>query len=132
MFHISVTDSEIAHKSSKVLQKQLCLFTLLQIRHRYDFKKGCAGSIEIKKQHISGMHHFPHILFEMHFTDRYPFFSLPQLNVHVTGCPDRRSEFFIEGTLPEAICPAGHVAGARDDIPRATRRQFFEWLRRHL
>ena len=51
------------------------------------------------------------------------------------GCPDRRAEYFIQGTLPEEVCPAGSIASRRapggDDDP-GVRLRFFEWLRRNL
>jgi penicillin-binding protein 1B len=50
----------------------------------------------------------------------------------LAGCPERRREFFLEGTLPDQVCPPGAVAGRGDRGFRATRRQFFEWLRRQL
>jgi penicillin-binding protein 1B len=48
------------------------------------------------------------------------------------GCPDRRRELFIEGTLPEQVCPSGAVTGSEQDGFRKTQERFFEWLRRHL
>jgi penicillin-binding protein 1B len=51
------------------------------------------------------------------------------------GCPERRPEFFLAGTLPEATCPAGELADGRDRSgadAEPTRRRFFEWLRRQL
>ena len=46
----------------------------------------------------------------------------------LTGCPEHRPEYFLEGTKPSEVCPVGHVAGAHpesaDDRP-----SFFEWLR---
>jgi membrane carboxypeptidase/penicillin-binding protein len=50
----------------------------------------------------------------------------------VWGCPDRRREIFIEGTLPTEVCPAGAVAGSREPGLERTRRMFFDWLRKHL
>jgi penicillin-binding protein 1B len=50
----------------------------------------------------------------------------------LAGCPERRSELFLAGTLPDEVCPLGAVAGERDRGFQATRRQFFDWLRRHL
>ena len=50
----------------------------------------------------------------------------------LAGCPERRPEFFLEGTLPKQTCPAGKVAGAREDESPAIRRRFFEWLRRQI
>jgi penicillin-binding protein 1B len=54
------------------------------------------------------------------------------------GCPSRRSEYFLAGTLPVVSCPAGRVAdrggegepGAPEDP--SVERSFFEWLRRQL
>jgi len=48
------------------------------------------------------------------------------------GCPDRKRELFIEGTLPEATCPSGAVAGSDQDGFQRTQERFFEWLRKHL
>jgi penicillin-binding protein 1B len=48
------------------------------------------------------------------------------------GCPERRIEFFLAGTLPDGVCPPGAVAREGDRGFRATRRQFFDWLRRNL
>ena len=48
------------------------------------------------------------------------------------GCPDRRRELFLEGTLPEEVCPGGAVAGSEEDGRQRTQERFFEWLRRHL
>jgi penicillin-binding protein 1B len=48
------------------------------------------------------------------------------------GCPDRRRELFLEGTLPEEVCPSGAVAGSEEDGFRRTQERFFEWLRKHL
>ena len=48
------------------------------------------------------------------------------------GCPDRRRELFLEGTLPEEVCPSGAVAGSDEDGFQRTQERFFEWLRRHL
>ena len=48
------------------------------------------------------------------------------------GCPDRRRELFLEGTLPEEVCPGGAVAGSEEDGHQRTQERFFEWLRRHL
>ena len=51
----------------------------------------------------------------------------------VSGCPERRPEFFLEGTTPDTVCPAGHIAGPTggDDTP-GVRRRFFDWLRRQM
>ncbi|MFB3117620.1 MAG: PBP1A family penicillin-binding protein [Myxococcota bacterium] len=48
------------------------------------------------------------------------------------GCPDRRRELFLEGTLPEEVCPSGAVARSDEDGFQRTQERFFEWLRRHL
>ncbi|TFG97653.1 MAG: PBP1A family penicillin-binding protein [Myxococcales bacterium] len=50
------------------------------------------------------------------------------------GCPERRSEYFLAGTLPVATCPAGGVAGRRRDRneEESVERGFLEWLRRQL
>jgi penicillin-binding protein 1B len=48
------------------------------------------------------------------------------------GCPDRRRELFIEGTLPEEACPSGATKGSEDDGAQRTREGFLEWLRKHL
>jgi len=53
------------------------------------------------------------------------------------GCPERRSEFFLAGTLPTATCPTGGIVGRRDERPErgeeeVVERGFLEWLRRHL
>ncbi len=53
------------------------------------------------------------------------------------GCPERRPEYFLAGTLPDEICPGGRVARRRDPLDAGedspeVRRRFFEWLRRRL
>lgn len=48
------------------------------------------------------------------------------------GCPDRRPEFFLEGTVPTQTCPAGAVVEANGDDSPGTRRRFFDWLRKQL
>jgi len=48
------------------------------------------------------------------------------------GCPDRRREIFLEGTLPSEVCPRGSMAGGREPPLERTTRRFFEWLREHL
>jgi penicillin-binding protein 1B len=48
------------------------------------------------------------------------------------GCPDRRRELFLVGTLPEEVCPSGAVAGSDEGGFQRTQERFFEWLRRHL
>jgi len=46
------------------------------------------------------------------------------------GCPDRRPEFFLAGTAPDDVCPAGADRRRRDRDE--SERGFFKWLRRHL
>jgi len=51
------------------------------------------------------------------------------------GCPSRRTEFFLAGTLPVVSCPPGLVGRAeerREEEDASVERGFFEWLRRHL
>jgi len=48
------------------------------------------------------------------------------------GCPDRRRELFLEGTLPEEVCPSGAAKGPEEDGFQRTQERFFEWLRKHL
>jgi penicillin-binding protein 1B len=48
------------------------------------------------------------------------------------GCPDRRAEYFLAGTAPDDVCPAGAVRPQRDRDKRDGDRGFFEWLRRYL
>jgi membrane carboxypeptidase/penicillin-binding protein len=50
------------------------------------------------------------------------------------GCPERRSEYFLAGTLPVLTCPAGGVAGTRREPAEReeVERGFLEWLRRQL
>jgi len=50
----------------------------------------------------------------------------------LAGCPERRPEFFLEGTLPEVVCPGGGVVGRPGDESPRIRRRFFDWLRRQL
>jgi penicillin-binding protein 1B len=50
--------------------------------------------------------------------------------VALFGCPERRPEFFLAGTVPDEFCPSG--AGRRRRGRRGVERGFFEWLRRHL
>jgi hypothetical protein len=50
----------------------------------------------------------------------------------LSGCPERRPEYFLEGTLPERVCPAGAIAEAEGDESPEVRRRFFRWLRRQL
>ena len=48
------------------------------------------------------------------------------------GCPERRVEYFLAGTLPSAVCPSERVADEGEGRSRATRRDFFDWLRKRL
>ena len=48
------------------------------------------------------------------------------------GCPDRRRELFLEGTLPEQVCPSGALTESDQDGFQQTQERFFDWLRRHL
>jgi penicillin-binding protein 1B len=53
------------------------------------------------------------------------------------GCPGRRTEYFLAGTLPTATCPGGGVVGRIEERPRppegeAVERGFLDWLRRQL
>lgn len=52
----------------------------------------------------------------------------------LAGCPERRAEFFLAGTLPQTTCPAGArgVADAQGDDAPGVRNRFFEWLRRQM
>ena len=50
----------------------------------------------------------------------------------VWGCPGRKRELFLEGTVPREVCPSGAVAGSGEDGFKRTRRLFVDWLRRHL
>jgi len=45
----------------------------------------------------------------------------------LSGCPERRAELFLRGTLPDAICPAGASPGSGS--VRSVQRRFMEWLR---
>jgi penicillin-binding protein 1B len=49
-------------------------------------------------------------------------------------CPERRSEYFVEGTLPTATCPSSGLASPLVDGDESplVRRRFFEWLRGQL
>ena len=47
------------------------------------------------------------------------------------GCPERRSEYFLKGTIPETVCPGGKVADADDPGSATTDRSFFDWLRKN-
>jgi penicillin-binding protein 1B len=48
------------------------------------------------------------------------------------GCPERRAEYFLVGTIPRSACPPESVAGNGDGPVRATRREFFDWLRERM
>jgi penicillin-binding protein 1B len=47
-------------------------------------------------------------------------------------CPERRPEFFLEGTLPRISCPTGELADLEGDDSPKVRRRFFDWLRRQM
>jgi membrane carboxypeptidase/penicillin-binding protein len=44
----------------------------------------------------------------------------------LSGCPERRAELFLRGTLPDAICPVG--AARRSGGVRSVQRRFIQWL----
>jgi penicillin-binding protein 1B len=48
------------------------------------------------------------------------------------GCPRRKKEYFLVGTAPSAVCPAGALPPERERERRESDRGFFEWLRRQL
>jgi membrane carboxypeptidase/penicillin-binding protein len=48
------------------------------------------------------------------------------------GCPDRRPEYFLKGTVPTETCPAGALVDSDGDDSPGTRRRFFDWLRRQM
>ena len=51
------------------------------------------------------------------------------------GCPERRPEYFLAGTLPVVTCPTGGVIGRRGERveeEESVERGFLDWLRRHL
>ena len=50
----------------------------------------------------------------------------------LAGCPERRPEYFLDGTLPEITCPAGRLAELEGDSSPKVRRRFFDWLRRQM
>lgn len=50
----------------------------------------------------------------------------------LAGCSQRRTEFFLDGTLPRATCPGGAIADLQGDDSPQVRRRFFDWLRRQL
>jgi penicillin-binding protein 1B len=50
----------------------------------------------------------------------------------LSGCPERRPEYFLEGTRPERVCPTGAIAEAEGDESPEIRSRFFRWLRRQL
>jgi penicillin-binding protein 1B len=47
------------------------------------------------------------------------------------GCPERRPEYFLPGTVPTEACPSGSFAGA-EEAGRATDERFLNWLRNQL
>jgi penicillin-binding protein 1B len=47
----------------------------------------------------------------------------------LAGCPDRREEYFLSGTLPTHVCPTG---ADRDGGDRRVGRRFLRWLRERL
>ena len=47
----------------------------------------------------------------------------------LAGCPDRREEYFLSGTLPTHVCPAG---ADRDGGDGRVGRRFLRWLRERL
>jgi penicillin-binding protein 1B len=50
----------------------------------------------------------------------------------LAGCPERRPEYFLEGTVPQEVCPGGAMADRFGDSDPAVRRRFFDWLRQQL
>ena len=50
----------------------------------------------------------------------------------VWGCPERRRELFLEGTVPTEVCPSGALAGSGEGSFERTQRRFLDWLRRHM
>ena len=48
----------------------------------------------------------------------------------LSGCPDRRPEYFLPNTTPQFVCPAGRARRRRgeEDIERG----FLDWLRRNM
>jgi penicillin-binding protein 1B len=50
----------------------------------------------------------------------------------LAGCPERRPEYFLEGTVPREVCPGGAMADTLGDADPAVRRRFFDWLRQQL
>jgi penicillin-binding protein 1B len=49
----------------------------------------------------------------------------------LSGCPQRRTEYFLRGTTPDEICPAGRGRQRRREDDD-TERGFLDWLRRQL
>jgi membrane carboxypeptidase/penicillin-binding protein len=47
----------------------------------------------------------------------------------LSGCPDRREEYFLTGTLPTHVCPTG---AERDGGDRRVGGRFLRWLRERL
>jgi penicillin-binding protein 1B len=50
----------------------------------------------------------------------------------LSGCPERRPEYFLPGTTPDTFCPAGHDRGKPRRREDDTERGFLRWLRRHM
>ena len=50
----------------------------------------------------------------------------------LAGCPERRREFFLPGTLPEVVCPGGGRREPDGDRSNETQQEFFDWVRRNL
>jgi len=50
----------------------------------------------------------------------------------LAGCPRRKKEYFLAGTAPDRLCPAGSELRREGDRRREVERGFFEWLRRQL
>jgi membrane carboxypeptidase/penicillin-binding protein len=48
------------------------------------------------------------------------------------GCPRRKREYFLVGTAPVTMCPAGAEPPTLEGERRETDRGFVEWLRRHF
>jgi penicillin-binding protein 1B len=47
----------------------------------------------------------------------------------LSGCPERRDEFFLAGTLPTSVCPEGSSDGGEGGDART---RLLDWLRRTL
>ncbi len=50
----------------------------------------------------------------------------------LAGCPERRTEYFIRGTLPVDVCPRNAARRTAEGGSPGTRSEFFEWLRERL